>query len=334
MPSANHRIQRRHRGFGLGREPGLQPRRGFCAWSLGLILAGLAVAPALADAAADARALVDKAKQTVENFKADPDMGWFRDNLPDAKAVMVVPVLVKAGFIFGGSGGHGVVLWRDPASGSWSYPSFTFMGSITFGLQIGGEAAEVILMIRSDKGRRALLAREFKLGGDASVAAGPTGVGAQVATADVLAFARTKGLFGGLTVEGAVIEPKDDWNKAYYGQAVSVEDVLIEQRVSNPHADPLRQAIARARGDAVPTTQAPGQAPASKNPAAQTPGAQDYNITVIQAALAAKGYKPGPIDGQMGAKTREAIRQYQTATGFEVTGNPSAALQRSLTGGS
>ena len=314
---------------------GVRLRHGVRALSLALVLVGLALAPAtitpaVAGDASDARALVEKAKQTIENFKADPDMGWFRDNLPDAKAVMVVPVLLKAGFIFGGSGGHGVVLWRNPDSGQWSYPSFTFMGSITFGLQIGGEAAEVVLMIRSDKGRRALLAREFKLGGDASVAAGPTGAGAQVATADVLAFSRTKGLFGGLTVEGAVIEPKDKWNEAYYGQAVSVEDVLIEQRVSNPHADPLRQALARARGDAVPTT----QAPAALAPAAQTPTAQEYNVTVIQAALAAKGYKPGPIDGQMGAKTREAIRRYQAATGFEVTGNPSAALQRSLTGGS
>ncbi len=318
---------------------------GVRALSLALVLAGLALAPAaispaIADDASDARELVEKAKQTIEDFKADPDMDWFRDNLPDAKAIMVVPVLLKAGFIFGGSGGHGVVLWRDPDSGQWSYPSFTFMGSITFGLQIGGEAAEVVLMIRSNKGRRALLAREFKLGGDASVAAGPTGAGAQVATADVLAFSRTKGLFGGLTVEGAVIEPKDDWNEAYYGQAVSVEDVLSAHRVSNPHADPLRQAIARARGDAVPATQAPAaqapaaQAPAAQTPTAQTPGAQEYNLTVIQAALAAKGYKPGPIDGQMGAKTREAIRQYQAATGFEVTGNPSAALQRSLTGGS
>ncbi len=288
-----------------------------------------AIPTARADEAADARATVDKAKQTIEDFKADPDMGWFRDNLPDAKAVMVVPVLIKAGFIFGGSGGHGVVLWRDDASGRWSYPSFTFMGSATFGLQIGGEAAQVVLMIRSDRGRRALLAREFKLGGDVSVAAGPTGAGAQIATADVLAFSRTKGLFGGLTVEGAVIEPKEKWNQAYYGQAVSPEQVLIEQRVSNPHADPLRLAIARARGDAAPAS----QAPAAQAPATQAPAAQAYNVTVIQAALAAKGYDPGPIDGQMGAKTRKAIRQYQAATGFEVTGNPSAALQRSLTGG-
>ncbi len=324
MRSANHRIRPRAAIVRQG------PRRGVHALCLALVVAWLALAPAafapaFADDAADARALVEKAKQTIEDFKADPDMGWFRDNLPDAKAVMVVPVLLKAGFIFGGSGGHGVVLWRDPASGHWSYPSFTFMGSLTFGLRIGGEAAEMVLMIRSDKGRRALLAREFKLGGDASVAAGPTGAGAQVATADVLAFSRTQGLFGGLTVEGAVIEPKDAWNKAYYGRAVSVEDVLIEQRVSNPHADPLRQAIARARGDTVPTTQAP---------ATQAPATQDYNLTIIQAALAAKGYQPGPIDGQMGAKTRKAIREYQAATGFDVTVNPSAALQRSLTGGS
>jgi lipid-binding SYLF domain-containing protein len=307
----------------LGINPRTALRRAVTVVMLGLawaILDPQSVIPkALADEAADARETVDKARQTIEDFKADPDMGWFRDNLPDAKAVMVVPVLIKAGFIFGGSGGHGVVLWRDDASGRWSYPSFTFMGSVTFGLQIGGEAAQVVLMIRSDRGRRALLAREFKLGGDVSVAAGPTGAGAQIATADVLAFSRTKGLFGGLTVEGAVIEPKKKWNEAYYGQAVSPEQVLIEQRVGNPQADPLRQAIAAARADAVPA------------PAAQA--AQGYDLTIIQAALAAKGYKPGPIDGQMGGKTREAIRQYQAATGFEVTGNPSAALQRSLTGG-
>ncbi len=328
MPRAYNRNRGQHRGDGQDRA--IRARLWRYVGTLALALSWIAAAPAaLADAAADARATVDKARQTIEAFKADPDMGWFRDNLPDAKAIMVIPVLIKAGFIFGGSGGHGVVLWRDEASGRWSYPSFTFMGSVTFGLQIGGEAAEVVLMIRSDRGRRALLSREFKLGGDVSVAAGPTGAGAQIATADVLAFSRTKGLFGGLTVEGAVIEPKDTWNRAYYGQSTDPDEVLVQQSVSNPHADPLRQAIALARGDAAPAA----QTPAAQAPAAQAPAAQEYNLTVIQAALAAKGYAPGPIDGQMGAKTRDAIRQYQAATGFEVTGNPSAALQRSLTGG-
>ena len=157
MPSANQRIQYWDALIEA------RPRR--AARILALALAWLAIAPAiyapafapaLADDAADARQTVDKARQTIEDFKADPDMGWFRDNLPDAKAIMVIPVLIKAGFIIGGSGGHGVVLWRDEASGRWSYPSFTFMGSVTFGLQIGGEAAEVVLMIRSDRGRRAL----------------------------------------------------------------------------------------------------------------------------------------------------------------------------------
>jgi hypothetical protein len=206
------------------------------------------------------------------------------------------------------------------------------MGSATFGLQIGAEVAEVVLMIRSERGKRALLSTEFKLGGDVSVAAGPTGAGAQAATTDVLAFSRTKGLFGGLTVEGAVIEPRAKWNAAYYGKAVTPEDILIKQNVRNGQADPLRRALARARADAAPTTQAPA-APAAQAPTSQAPAAQAYDLTIIQAALAAKGYDPGPIDGKMGAKTRAAIRRYQSDTGFEVTGNPSAALQRSLTGG-
>ncbi len=200
------------------------------------------------------------------------------------------------------------------------------MGSATFGLQIGVEAAEVVLIIRSERGKRALLSTEFKLGGDVSVAAGPTGAGAQAATTDMLAFSRTKGLFGGLTVEGAVIEPRAEWNAAYYGKAVTPEDILIKQSVRNAQADPLRRAVARARAEAAPTTQAPAA------PATQAPATQAYNLTIIQAALAGKGCDPGPIDGKMGAQTRAAIRQYQSDTGFEVTGNPSAALQRSLTG--
>ena len=184
----------------------------------GLALAALlALAPARAGAQdpGEVQALVDKATATVRDFWADPDMTWFRDHVADAKAVMVIPVLLKAGFILGGSGGHGALLWRDPASGAWSYPAFTFMGSVTFGLQIGGEAAEVVLMIMTERGKDALLSREFKLGADVSVAAGPTGAGASAATADVLGdgawagrrSSRSKGLFGGLTVEGATCSP-------------------------------------------------------------------------------------------------------------------------------
>lgn len=282
------------------------------------VLAGLLLllTPGLAAAqdAKEAQDLVDKARKTVEDFKADPDMTWFRNHVPNAKAVMVVPVLVKGGFIVGGSGGHGALLWRDSASGTWSYPAFYFMGSVTFGLQIGGEAAEVVLMAMTEKGKDAFLSTEFKLGADVSVAAGPIGAGAQAATADVLAFSRAKGLFGGLTVEGAVIEPRDKWNQAYYGRAVRPVDILVRGSVANSRADPLRQVLARAGGGRADGTTA------------------GYDLATIQSALQAKGYDPGPADGLMGPKTRSAISRFQADNGLAVTGQPSAALQRTLTG--
>jgi lipid-binding SYLF domain-containing protein len=288
-------------------------RRGLLAGSLAGVLLAALPGTVTADDAAEAQQTVNKAKVTVENFKADPDMTWFRDHVPNAKAVMVVPVMVKAGLIVGGSGGHGALLWRDSTSGEWSYPAFYFMGAVTFGLQIGGEKAEVVLMAMTDKGKDAFLTREFKLGADVSVAAGPVGAGAQAATADVLAFSRAKGLFGGLTVEGAVIEPRDSWNNAYYGRSLRPIEILVKRAVSNTAADPLRQAVAGAGGG--------------------TAGSAGYDLATIQRALAAKGYNPGPADGIIGAKTRDAIRKYQTDKGLSVTGQPSMELQKSLIGG-
>jgi lipid-binding SYLF domain-containing protein len=297
-------------------------------------LLALWAAPAAAeDEAAEAQDLVDKARATVADFKADPDMTWFRDHIGDAKAVMVVPVLLKAGFILGGSGGHGALLERDPATGSWSYPAFYFMGSVTFGLQIGGEAAEVVLMIMTERGKAAFLSTEFKLGADVSVAAGPIGAGAQAATVDVLAFSRTKGLFGGLTVEGAVIEPRDSWNRAYYDANVTATDVLVRRSVSNPGAEPLRRVVAGASGG----TAAPAQPAAQPQPAAAPPppppaSAAAYDVKEIQRGLLMLGYDPGPADGEMGPRTQAAIRAYQADQGLAVTGEPSAALQQRLAG--
>jgi lipid-binding SYLF domain-containing protein len=159
---------------------------------------------------------------------------------------MIVPVLVKAGLIFGASGGHGVLLVRGKKKGDgWSYPAFNFTGSVTFGLQIGAEAAQVVLMIMSDRGINAMLSTEFKLGADISVAVGPVGAGAQAATTDVLAFSMAKGLFGGLTVEGAVIKPSGDWNSAYYGKPVDMGDIVIRRKAKNAGADALRAALAK-----------------------------------------------------------------------------------------
>lgn len=204
------------------------------------------------DDAARAREIVEKSHRTVENFLADPAMTWFRDNVGNAKALFIVPTLVKAGFVFGGSGGTGALLAADQETGKWSYPAFYTMGSVTWGLQIGAEASEVVLMVMTDKGMESMLRTSLKLGGDVSVAAGPVGAGAKAATSDIISFSRSKGVYGGLTLEGAVITVRDSLNDAFYGAPVRPIDILIRSNASNPKADPLIAIVTKAtRGTAL-----------------------------------------------------------------------------------
>ena len=187
---------------------------------------------------------VDKSLVTFRNFMADKEMEWFQKNLKDAKALLIVPNLLKAGFILGGSGGSGVLVARDAKTGNWSQPGFYTLGSVTFGLQVGGEAAEVIMMIRTQKALDALYTTDFKLGGDASVAAGPVGVGSKAnVTADVISFAKSKGLFAGLNLEGSMVKVSDDSNKAYYSKAASPVDIIVKNAVSNPGSAKLREEL-------------------------------------------------------------------------------------------
>ncbi len=209
-----------------------------------LLMLAFALGACTADTEDEQQALVENANASAKRFSADPDMAWFRDNLDDAEGLLIIPTSLKAGFIIGGSGGSGVMLARRPETG-WSYPAFYTMGSVTFGLQIGGEVQEIVLVIMSKAGRDAMLTNEFKLGADISVAAGPVGAGAKAQTADVLAFSRTKGgLYGGLNLEGAVIATREGWNRAYYGEGVRAIDILVTGTASNPGADPLRETVA------------------------------------------------------------------------------------------
>ncbi len=184
--------------------------------------------------------LVVKSEFVFKNFMADPNMAWFRDNISRAKGIFIVPQMLRGGFIIGGSGGSGVLLARDDKTGQWSYPAFYTIGSVSVGLQIGADASQLIFMIMTDKGLNAMLTTEFKLGGDIAVAAGPVGGSAKVQIADVLAFGLSQGAYGGISVEGAVIAPRYEWNSSYYGRAVTPFDILIKRSVTNPQADPLR----------------------------------------------------------------------------------------------
>lgn len=208
----------------------------------------LGSAQAVANDKADAEKTVNGAVKVLKDFSADPNMSWYREHVTKAKAVFIVPSLLKAGFIFGGSGGHGVVLARDEKSNVWHGPSFASAGSVSWGLQAGGSAAEVVMMAMTEKGKNALLSNKFQAGADASVAAGPVGAGAQAATADIIQFSRSKGLFGGLSLEGSVITVRDSLNKAYYGKPVTPVAILIKGEVKNPQAAPLIKALTASSG--------------------------------------------------------------------------------------
>ncbi len=209
-----------------------------------LFMLAFALGACTSDTEDEQQALVENANASAKRFSADPDMAWFREHLDDAEGLLIIPTSIKGGFIIGGSGGSGVMLARRPDI-EWSYPAFYTMGSVTFGLQIGGEVQEIVLVIMSKAGRDAMLTNEFKLGADISVAAGPVGAGAKAQTADVLAFSRTKGgLYGGLNIEGAVIATREDWNRTYYGEGARAIDILVTGTASNPGADRLRETIA------------------------------------------------------------------------------------------
>ena len=205
--------------------------------------------PTSATEPVEQQGLVDKARVTFENFMADEqNFGeWFRKNLHEAKGLLIVPNLLKGGYILGGSGGSGVLVVRDVKTGLWSQPAFYTLGSVTLGLQIGGEAAEVIMMVRTQKAVDKLLTSSFKLGGDASIAAGPVGGGAKSnVMTDIISYTRSKGAYAGVSLEGAVIAARAKWNQAYYGKAVTPVEILVENTVSNPGSAELREAVAKA----------------------------------------------------------------------------------------
>lgn len=195
--------------------------------------------------------LVDEALAALNNFLSDPEMTWFQSNVKEAKGVLIIPELIKAGFVFGTSGGRGVLLIRDPNTGEWSQPAFYMIGSVSLGFQIGVKASEVMMMIMSPKGLEPLYGSSFKLGGEASVAAGPVGAGAEGATAtnlsaDYISFARSKGAFIGLSLEGAYVYADGEWNGHYYGKLIQPEDILARRQVTNPHSAELIRALDKA----------------------------------------------------------------------------------------
>ena len=195
----------------------------------------------------DAQATVEKARLTFGEFLRDDNYSWMRDHVKEARGVLIYPQVLKGGFIFGASGGTGVLLVREDKEGDFSYPAFYTMGSVSFGLQIGGESAEVVLLVMSQKGVDSLLTSQFKLGGDVSIALGPVGGGAKGdITTDFISFAKSKGLYAGLNLDGSYLSVRDGLNKAYYGKQATPADIVIRRIVQNKEADRLREELRKA----------------------------------------------------------------------------------------
>jgi len=201
------------------------------------IASSLALVSGQAAAQAEQQELVNKAETTFATFMRDPDMSWLQRHIGDAKAVLIAPQLVKAGFIFGGAGGRAVLFARNEQTGRWTGPAFYDIAAASVGFQAGVSVSETVTLVMTQKGLNSLLASSAKLGGDASIAAGPVGAGANAdVTTDFVAFSRAKGLYGGLNLEGSVIHVSDTFNKAYYGAAALPPDIL-SAKVHNPQAD-------------------------------------------------------------------------------------------------
>jgi len=217
--------------------------------ALAVLLAGVLTACAPDSSkvlSGDPEKLVADARTTLNNFLRDPDQTWIQENLPRAKAVMIAPQIVKAGFIFGGSGGRAVLVARDGRT--WVGPAFYDLGTASVGFQAGVEVSEAIIVVMTDKGLNSLMSTSFKMGGDASIAAGPVGAGAKsTVTADLITFTRAKGVYGGVNLDGTVVNTNISWNDAYYGKTgVLPPDILIRRTATSPKSAALLKEVASA----------------------------------------------------------------------------------------
>ena len=214
-----------------------------------LLISALCLSAPVVAATTTPEKLVTEAQTTLSNFMRDPDQTWIHDNIGRAKALLIVPQIVKAGFIFGGSGGQGVLVARNGKA--WVGPAFYDLATASVGFQAGVEVSEAIIVVMTDKGLNSLLATTFKVGGDASIAAGPVGAGAKsTVTADLVSFTRAKGVYGGLNLDGTVVHANADFNGQFYGAKGKVlpPDILIKHTYKSAKATPLLNAVAKVGG--------------------------------------------------------------------------------------
>ena len=211
----------------------LTTRRHLSALVLTASVAGLPVA---AEAESDEERIVAGAMKTMADLRHDRAFGNAARLLPRAHGVLIVPRLIKGGFIIGGEGGDGVLLLKRP-DGRWSDPAFYAIGSASFGLQAGLAQSELILMVMTMRGVNGLMHDRFKVGAQAGIAVARLGSGVEAALAgptppDIVVWSSSAGLYGGLTIDGSIIRPLHRDNDRWYGRPVTIRRILSGQAPS------------------------------------------------------------------------------------------------------
>src|SRR5579862_6338191 len=213
-------------------------------------LMGLVGTFAWADSAReDTTERMQKSVEVISEIMSTPDKGIPEEVLSSAKCILVVPNLIKGGFIFGAKHGRGVASCRT-ATG-WSAPAFVSVGGGSWGLQIGVEGVDLIMLVMNEQGFQHLLSSKFALSGEGSVAAGPVGRHASAGTdwkmnTEMLTYSRSKGVFAGLTLEGAVIEQDNDSTHAIYGRHMRFRNILSGKVATPQSAEAFMAAVAAA----------------------------------------------------------------------------------------
>ena len=217
-----------------------------------LLISGMGMFGTYAFAGSDREDTVDRMQKSVEvlqSIMSTPDKGIPEDVLNGAKCIVVVPDLLKGGFIFGGKHGRGVASCRT--ADGWSAPAFVSVGGGSWGLQIGVEGVDLVMLVMNDRGLQHLLSSKFELTGEGSVAAGPVGRQASAGTdilmnTEVLTYARSKGVFAGLTLEGAVVEQDNDSTRAIYGHNMRFRSILSGKVPTPASANAFLKAVSEA----------------------------------------------------------------------------------------
>jgi lipid-binding SYLF domain-containing protein len=196
----------------------------------------------------EADVIVDKARLVIEELRNAPDSGAAYDLMRQSAGVAIIPEMFKGGFIVGGSYGKGVVIARK--DGKWSGPSFVYIGAGSVGFQIGVQLTDLILVVIGQNTMDSFLRSNFKLGADAAVAAGPVGAQATAATdlflkGGIYSYSRAKGLFAGVSLEGAGLGTEFDLNRAYYQTTSNPKDILYGQVETPESGKKLFDALSR-----------------------------------------------------------------------------------------